>query len=91
MARKPTKERIIEFVRDNPGTTSVGVEKAIDITYGTSYAHLSDLVKSGQLKRKVFGRHWEYHYYTPDKFDTSSKIKEIDENQSTLDSYSTLA
>lgn len=91
MAKKSTKERIIEFVQANPGTTSVGIEKAVGITYGTSYAHLRDLVQDEKLKRKAFGRPWSYHYYTPDKFDEFSKMKETDEDQSTLDSYTTLA
>lgn len=49
-----TRERIIEFVRDNPGAAKIEVCQGLEVGWGTTTHHLYRLEREGQL---VLRRH----------------------------------
>ncbi len=50
-----TQRRVIEVLRDEPGSTSTAVAKAVGITTNAAAATISRLVKQGRVQRRAEG------------------------------------
>jgi predicted transcriptional regulator len=79
-----TSERILHFIRDNPGCHLRKIKEIIDISMGTAQYHLDKLEKMGKI---VSSRRGLYKHYFPVGIfkDSEKEILEILGQETSLD------
>ena len=65
LVAQPTRKRIVEVVRENPGVSAREIQRRAGLGWGETAYHLDQLTRGGALRRERGGRR---DYYFPAEF-----------------------